>query len=83
MSTFEYIPGVTTPSSYSNEPIIKVMNGGSAQIPANAFYSGGTALITSGSVSLTFESNSSILHLLTPKHLLVVMDLQMLLYLLV
>ena len=60
MSTFEYIPGVTNPSTYAGESIIKVMNGGSTQIPANAFYSGGTALITSGSVSLTFESNSTI-----------------------
>ena len=60
MSTFEYTPGVTTPSTYNNESIIKVMNGGSTQIPANAFFSGGTALITSGSVSLTFESNSNI-----------------------
>ena len=60
MSTFEYIPGVTNPSTYAGESIIKVMNGGSTQIPANAFFSAGTARITSGSVSLTFESNSII-----------------------
>ncbi len=63
MSTFEYTPGVTIPSTYNNESIIKVMNGGSTgstQIPANAFFSAGTALITTGSVSLTFESNSII-----------------------
>jgi len=60
MSTFEYIPGVINPSTYAGESIIKVMNGGSTQIPANAFFSAGTARITSGSVSLTFESNSII-----------------------
>ena len=60
MSTFEYIPGVTIPSTYAGQSIIKVINSGSTQIPANAFFSTDTALITSGSVSLTFESNSSI-----------------------
>ena len=59
-NTFYYTPGTTSPSAYNNESTIKVMNGGQTQIPQYAFSSGGVGTIISGSVSLTFESSSTI-----------------------